>query len=416
MKNLLLYAMLATVNCAWCQTDYVPGYLINNSGNRIECLIEDVQWKDTPTSFHYRLTPDGTTETENLMGTSEFGIPGKRVYKRFKVEMERSSTQAASLQSSRDPNWVTETHFLQLLAAGHANLYEFEDGPVHKFFFDADGKPLTQLVMIKFDDGSGVTENNLFRQQLFNGVRCEKTPDADFRVIDYSRKSLAAHFERYNSCFAQAGSANLVKAERDGPSFAFRVVAGAQLASISLDDPDQYYDASYSTTKAGFRIGLEAEYLLPFGRKNWSFFINPGYQQLTVSDRYSANVINPGFFNDGDPLNYSIEMTYNTVEIPIGIRHYFNLGSRSRIAVDASYVVAFVMDAKDIVLQDHDGLANASDTLPVSNHNNFAFGLGYHYAKWSAGLRVTTPRVISELPSWKTAYFTYGLLLGYQLF
>lgn len=51
---LLLVIFFSVKVCA--QVTFEPGFLINNNGERIDCLIQDEGWWNNPEAFTYRLT------------------------------------------------------------------------------------------------------------------------------------------------------------------------------------------------------------------------------------------------------------------------------------------------------------------------------------------------------------------------
>ncbi|MEM9681486.1 MAG: hypothetical protein AAF901_14280, partial [Bacteroidota bacterium] len=54
MKNLYL-VVLFSVYTASSQVNYELGYIIDNSGNRIECFIKNLGWYNNPSEISYKL-------------------------------------------------------------------------------------------------------------------------------------------------------------------------------------------------------------------------------------------------------------------------------------------------------------------------------------------------------------------------
>ncbi|SCX78058.1 hypothetical protein [Flavobacterium caeni] len=415
MKLILTGLTLLFGVLSYAQVQFEKGYFVYNAGKKVDCYIENLDWKDNPTSFRYKINPNDKPETENINGVREFAIDGGRVYKRYMMEMERSLPQTNAVQNSRNPDFKIETQFLLLLVSGQASLYEYVQGNVQKFFFETPDKTLEQLVMIRYmESNSGIGENKLFQQQLFNNVRCEKTDDTSFKNMPYSRSVLMAHFERYNSCFDN-DAPNKANADKPKETFALRITVGAQMATMKLTDPYSYYDASATINYTSYRLGLEAEAFLPFNHNNWSIFTNPTYQNFDAQKNYVAYVNNPEFFNDGDQLHYTAVVRYATIDIPLGARRHFRFNAHTRMFIDAAYVFPIMVSSDDIVLQNKDGLANASVTLPVEQKGNFAVGVGLGYKKWTAQFRYGAPRVLTDAASWNTKFSSFALQIGYNL-
>ncbi len=51
MKNLLLLVMLLSFSFLNAQNNFEEGYYIDNSGNKINCLIKNLDWKNSPESI-----------------------------------------------------------------------------------------------------------------------------------------------------------------------------------------------------------------------------------------------------------------------------------------------------------------------------------------------------------------------------
>jgi hypothetical protein len=58
MKNLLLTALLFLFSFSYAQITFEKGYFINNSGDRTECFIKNIDWRDNPTKFEYKMQID----------------------------------------------------------------------------------------------------------------------------------------------------------------------------------------------------------------------------------------------------------------------------------------------------------------------------------------------------------------------
>ena len=59
---------------SYSQVEFEQGYLINNDGKRLECLIKNVDWKNSPTKFQYKLNENSEPITASIDGVSEFGV------------------------------------------------------------------------------------------------------------------------------------------------------------------------------------------------------------------------------------------------------------------------------------------------------------------------------------------------------
>lgn len=186
-----------------------------------------------------------------------------------------------------------------------------------------------------------------------------------------------------------------------------KITPSINLASLSISDPNQYNNQSTDIEgKAVFKIGFEVEYVLPFNKNTWSIFSNPAYQKYQAEKTY---VNNDGFGVIGAEITNNVKVDYSSIEIPIGIRHYFFLNNTSKIFVNAAYVI-------DVAGKSHFDFYN-NKKLDSSAGKNFALGMGYSYKnKYSAELRLNTARnILSDYISWSADYTTFGIIFGYTI-
>lgn len=75
MKKKLLLLLLTILSFdASAQISFEKGYFITNAGEKIDCLIKNIDWKNNPVDFEYQLVQNGTLMNENIKSVQEFGI------------------------------------------------------------------------------------------------------------------------------------------------------------------------------------------------------------------------------------------------------------------------------------------------------------------------------------------------------
>ncbi|MGH2664228.1 tRNA modification GTPase [Flavobacterium sp.] len=415
MKKQLLVLFLLACSFTQAQITFEKGYFISN-GSRTECYIRNIDWKDNPSEFEYKNALEETvTKTVNINTVEEFGIDDSSKYKRFKINIEKSGNDINNVSKSSTPKWKQETLFLKVLIEGEATLYSYTEGNLYKYFFETKSIPAEQLVRIKYINtdlipGKGysddsVKENNQFRQQLFNGLKCDAISENDIKNTSYTKSSLLRIFKKYNS---STGSNTAISygEKSDKDLLAVKITAGVDQTSLKLTDPNKYYNASNDITgKTTFKIGAELEYTLPFNKNTWSVFINPAYQKYEAEKNYTRD---NGL---GVILLHSLKVDYSFIELPIGIRHHIFLNKTSKIFINGAFVFnAFGGSATF-------NFDNGKTIFEGNSRNNFAFGAGYSFQnRYSIEFRVNTGREILGYQQWSSKYNSVGVLLGYRLF
>lgn len=414
MKKTLFFLALLCWVVSNAQITFEKGYFINNSGIKTDCYIKNLDWKSNPTFFNYKLNfEDADVKIENIGGVAEFGIDNESNYKRFIVKIERSQMATSQLQKNKSPKWSTETLFLKALVTGDASLYSYVDGNIVKYFFKTKNVTTEQLVYIRYLD-QDISENNLFRQQLLNALKCNSLTEKDFKHLEYKSNSLTKLFVEYNNCSGSETGTNYTISGKKKDAFKLKILVGAYKAKLAVDDPNTYYPKDTNVRESIFKFGIEAEYILPYNKGTWSLFIQAMYQKFDPTKNFVGAINNPGFMNDNQPIHYNMKTDYSSVEVPIGLRHYFFLNPSAKIFANIAYVID-LSNSGDIVFTNSEGLNSAIAAVPIKSRNNFAIGIGYSYKRFSGELRYNLPRELSSYVTWKATYTSVGINLGYKI-
>ena len=138
----------------------------------------------------------------------------------------------------------------------------------------------------------------------------------------------------------------------------------------SSTNPEKYqFDFGVAT---GYQWGIEIEYILPFKNNKWSVIIEPTF------NNFSSNAVST------DRVPEMVDLNYKTFELPVGIRHYFFLNDKSKLFLNASYVLIFDTGSE---------LTTFRNGFEFSRGTNTSYGLGFNYNdKYSIEGRYDTDR------------------------
>ena len=145
-KQLLLLLCLVFTANAYTQIVFEKGYYINNADEKVECLIKNIDWRNNPTEFEYQLNENSEKKKVTIETVQEFGITGISKYVRSTVNIDRSSSDVHDLSDEKKPIFKEETLFLKVLIDGKANLYEYIDGSLSRYFYNKKNTPIEQLI------------------------------------------------------------------------------------------------------------------------------------------------------------------------------------------------------------------------------------------------------------------------------
>lgn len=390
MKRAIALLLLLLPVTAFCQITYQPGYFIEN-GKKTECLIRNYAWKNNPVSIEYKTSEDGETKTKTIKEISEFNVDAYK-YKRFNLNIDRSGVTLEQLSNSKEAEWKSETLLLKILVEGKANLYQYENGNVIKYFFSTgDHSKAEQLLYKEYRKEGRVAENNIFRQQLYNLMKDSGKAMGKFANVRYKKDALVELFTEYNG----SNGLDVVNhtEKQNKSSVNIKVTAGASLSSVNIKNnmSGDYYDFG---TNVSYRIGAEFEYIMPFNNNKWSLFAEPNYQTFDKS---------------GNKGTMKMDADYKYIEIPVGFRHYMFLNPKAKLFISGAYVMALPMG---------DGYVQYSGSrLEIENNSAFAAGAGFTYNnKYSIEIRHNFTHGVINYPVWEAGYNTTALILAYKVF
>lgn len=392
----LLSLILFSVNI-FAQISFEKGYFINNQNEKIECFIKNVDWKNNPTKFKYKLTENAPPQTASVEAVKEFGIDDSSKYLGVKIDIDRSSNNVETMDNNREPNFKSEELFLKVLVEGDATLLLYRERKLSRYFIKTTSGKIEQLVFKRYKSSSDkVSENKEYLIQLRDHLKCEMITSKRLTKVKYEKKPLVKLFVDYHKClnipFSDYGNLK-TKGQfhlsiKPGIQYSILKTGGSVTRESEFDD------------QIGFRLGIELEYILPFNKNKWAFLIEPTYQS------YQSN----GTLNNLVLGTNNVAIDYKSIELPIGIKHYFYLNSQSKLFLNAFYVL-------DFPLKSQMTYENGGPPLELRSYQNFAVGLGFYFReKFSAEVRHGIGRTIYFNPvAIEGSYRTFSIVLGYRI-
>ena len=406
MKKLLLLTFLITINLLFSQIRFESGYFIDNSGKRTECLIKNMDWKYSPTIFEYKLSADEKESQKNtIKNVKEFGINNESKYKKYDVLIDRTSDNLNFLGINKEPAFNNETIFLKILEEGKINLYKYSDNNIIRFFYGTDDHTPQQLIYLVYSiDENKIGHNNYFQNQIKETLKCSSISESDISQLSYKENSLTDIFTKYNKCSNPSFSSKNIK--KNNGSFNLNIRPRISFNSLSISNSISNIQINFDK-KTNFSLGIEGELILPFNKNKWSIIIEPQYQY------FKSNKVTPSSDISG---NYIVSnINYKSIDLPIGIRHYFLLNSKSKIFINAQYSINFDLNSS-FDLERIDGSRIYKD-LNIKSNGNLVLGAGYKYDKYSLEVRYNTNRsILSDYAFWDSNHNYASIVLGYTLF
>lgn len=158
-------------------------------------------------------------------------------------------------------------------------------------------------------------------------------------------------------------------------------------------------------TKTAFRIGLEAEVILPFNKNKWAIVAEPFYYK---------------FKNEATTINerYQLLTDFDILDLQFAIRHYMFISQESKIFIDAGFVTNLYLSKDSGIIYNSLKPGYISGGAAFDrNSSYFSFGLGYNYKnKMSAQIKVSTAKEFYERSNWDASISQISFILGYNIF
>lgn len=404
MKKLVLIVFAIVTTHCYAQINFEKGYYITNSNQRIECFIKNVDWRSNPTSFQYKQTQNSGIRSGNILTIKEFGIYDSSKFIRSKVFIDRSDEYVNHMSKEKRAILKEETLFLKVLIEGKASLYFYQDNNLKRFFYSVDNADIKQLIYKVYEISiTAMGKNERYKQQLLKELQCDQITKKSIQQLSYKHKQLTNFFTKYNTCVHSDYSSWVEKTKRE-LAINFKIKSGVRLATLQFrPHPKRIIDFD---SQLGISLGIETEVVLPFNQGKWSFFFDPTFQYYNVKGH--RNIPYPPSLAH---LN-KIETKYSSIELPLGIRHYFFLNENSKLFINAALVFDFVLGNSQIIRP------RSSFNLNIDSDHNFAFGIGYVFnKKYGLEARYNTGRdITSKYVFFTSSFESVGLVFSYQLF
>lgn len=392
MNKTILLICLVFSTLSHSQIKFEPGYFITNDGKKTECLIQNWAWRNNPVEFQYVFSEGETAQKATIQEIREFNINNVYKYKRYTVQIDMSPTELEELNTNRQPLFATKTAFLKVLVEGRVNLYQYEQNGHSKYFISTGNhENAEQLIYKEFLISSRVAKNNHFKQQLYESFKSEKVTADDFKDLKYQKKALVEVVSKFNG--EDGKQSTNFETLHNKTIITTKVTAGIGLTTIKSQDINGIMP--YKGTDPSIRLGIEIEGTLPFNNNKWSLFADP----------------NVTFFkNKGMSGNYNIEVKFNYIQIPVGLRHYMFLDNSSKLFLTGGISFLLPMDSEISYYQ----TGNKPVNVEIAKSTTGFAGVGYDYRKISVELRYNFTHGLTVEPTYVANHTLLAAIVGYK--
>jgi hypothetical protein len=401
MKKYLLVTLLIMFFSfkSWSQIDYESGYFIKEPDEKVQCLIRNVDWKNNPTEFRYRLSENDPVQVAGIQTVKEFGITGYSKYVRADVKLDKSDKAINKLSFDKEPQFQEELVFLKLLVEGTVTLLTYEDKNITRYFYQSGSSEIVPLIYKQYMTDKGVATNDDYKKQLLTNFYTHGVTMSDLQDIKYSTKDLERLFIKMND---NSGSHFTNFEDKKKDVFNLTLKPGVNFNKLSVQsEVSSFYNTDFDMEK-NFRFGVEAEFIFPFFRNKFGILVEPSYQYYQAEHPASLE-------------RFSSEVNYQSIEFAGGIRYYFFLNDKSKIYINPLFVYEFDFNSTIKIIRFEEFV---QENLQVKSKINMAAVAGYKYKnKYSFEIRYYTKReLLVPYTHWAASYNSFSVTLGYTIF
>lgn len=414
MKKFYLLIFFICVSFINAQTKYEPGYYITNSGEKIECLIKNEDWKNNPSKINIRVENKNEVIEQNFI--KEFFIEPNLKYVNTIIDLdEYNSNNITSLKKQKNSEFVQKKALLKVLSEGKATLYKYQNSGVERFFYSTEeNNKITPLIYrkylatsedveeyeksnIKISEGITIMYNNEYKKQLFADVYSSDLKRSDIENLKYRESYLLKYFKKYNNEKDSLGY-NYKKGK-----LKFKLVLGYNFSNAELN----YNNNSYYSTNlnlSGLSAGVEFEYILPFNNNKFSTFIEPSFVFPVEETKHLSQ--NNGYVT----YEQNLTVKHQYLQIPLGMRYYSYINEKNKLHFDLS-IVPKIASKSSVIEYEKEGLIEVSSTTFSAG-----IGIGYQFQNFDIQARYYTKSKFADefRDSYSSSFSNISLSLKYN--
>jgi len=398
----LLVIFLIIHHTLVAQNIFDSGYYIKNNDQKIDCLIKNYDWENSPSFIYVKSSNAEKEEIIHVDDIKEFRITDKKKYIKKYVQIDRSSEDLERLSKSRNVNFKSEEIMLEVLVEGKISLFYYQEEQLRRFFIGQGTESLEQLVSKTYRlSNNRIAHNTYFKQQLLLLMPCENLKKERFENLSYYKKDLFKLFKDYNSC---AGlEATYFNKNHDKKTTYIGISAGINRSSLSINGENANgIPIDIQETKISYNAGFDIDVVIPNFNRLWSITIQPHLHimKMRTSNDYTnqLNVMN----------SLDVNIDYSEFNLSFGIKRKFYWNDKNEVFINSAVQFSFPLN-RSIQFEDQFELDLEPSFTPL-----FGFGV-MHKEKYRFEVRGYLQKNILVPYKFISSSLSYpSLIIGYQ--
>ena len=412
-RQCVLFILLLSSIGLLAQKNFQPGFIVLNSSDTIQGLIDYQGWNYNPKKIHFKKDLNAKASLFTVHELAYFSVSGKDAYKKVVTTIDMAPVDIARLEPAGFRQDIKDTVFLRELVKGERlTLYELIDHKAHFFLQEHEGQPreLHYRVFLSEKSQGDIYRLYTFRDQL-NAFAAEAEV---FKLIEnssYKQRDLIKVVQAIDktAAFAQPSYNSSQK------KLSSRIFVGSSLLYSGLQHVG-FYGESESMGDASIHPGLSAGINL-FSTRDLGRFIFTILLQYTQFDWNAQYERSAPMSMDTQKENISFAFSMNTFSVAPIINYAFYNTS------DSKFYAGLGMQFNYSVYPENEYLVDNITTGSKRTRNKYEFEniwlcfpgrVGVNLKKFDISLTKTLTGGFSSVKSFKGTYGSQALTVAYQ--
>ncbi|WP_250433996.1 outer membrane beta-barrel protein [Hanstruepera flava] len=405
--KLIKIALMLCVTSMSAQSNFVTGSVTTKNNQILNGEIDYQDWKKTPETINFRQGEDiRTFKPEDLLA---FQVENDKFISRS-VTVDVTEQQLSKMTDTQKVMFEDRHVFLNVLAQGNANLYEYYDSRTH--FYAEKGDTFIELInRKKLQEGNQdlMTFKKYLGQLnvLFNDCSSLKISEG----LEYRRLPLSKIFNKYNTCISGDDSDNYTKkVERE--KVVFYVTAGFAFSNFNFEHPNsilENFDGGSFTTPS---FGAAADIPISKNRNKWSLRTELLYS--AYKGEFEPNELTT--ITDG-----TMYLEQSTLGANVLIRYKFKSKNEDLFPfINGGFGFNYVLSYENYVSYKRVNAISDEEQMfdigSADSYFTFSVGAGVIYKRFSfEGRFMISDKVLGSVYG-SSAITNIGMFVSYQLF
>jgi hypothetical protein len=424
IKTLVSFFFLLFINNTYSQENYLPGSILNLSGDTLKGFIDYRNWENNPMKISFRESVSSPVIIYSPNTISGFLVHNE-LYISAVVEAEISPTQFEELKVDPNIRIRKDTAFLQVMFHGTKNLYYYSDKNGKQNYYLKQWPDFELLVYKKYlkqemkSSGTSSTINLIQENKRFIGQLALYFQDCpslqpQINAATYSQKSLEDLFKAYYKC---SGSKINYQYIPEKPVIFFGAIAGLSITTLNLSSSGNSWEyianVDYSTS-CNFSAGLSLDLLLARNQRKWSL-----YNELILSS-YNVSSHSENIENANKYFIYDTKIGYSYIKLNNMMRYTYPVNEKTFVFANAGFSNGFALAETNSLEKETkfyaDPVVTEGPAMKDTRMWEFGIlaGIGAKYQKFSLEARYEGSNGMSAYPALVSRVSRLYFLLGYR--